>query len=96
MPRGDATGPPGQGRGTGRGTRGSGFGRNTGRGRMGGNRPGAGPVGVLTVHPVVENTWWSKTVKLSGKSREKTIPPMRAKDVLREIIPLSFYTIKTD
>ncbi len=45
MPRGDGTGPSGQGPGTGRGTRGSGFGKNTGRGRMGGNRPGAGPSG---------------------------------------------------
>lgn len=36
MPRGDGTGPRGQGAGTGRGG---------GRGRMGGNRPGSGPSG---------------------------------------------------
>ncbi len=42
MPRGDGTGPTGQGPGTGRGM---GMGRGGGRGRMGGNRPGAGPVG---------------------------------------------------
>ncbi len=41
MPRGDGTGPTGQGPGTGRGQ-----GRNLGRGRMGGNRAGAGPGGV--------------------------------------------------
>ena len=41
MPRGDGTGPAGQGPKTGRGT---GMG-GTGRGRMGGNRPGAGPGG---------------------------------------------------
>jgi len=40
MPRGDGTGPYGQGPGTGRG-----LGRGVGMGRMGGNRPGAGPVG---------------------------------------------------
>ena len=40
MPRGDGTGPYGQGPGTGRG-----LGRGVGRGRMGGNRPGAGPSG---------------------------------------------------
>ena len=37
MPRGDGTGPTGQGPGTGKGMGGC------GRGRMGGNRPGAGP-----------------------------------------------------
>jgi len=42
MPRGDGTGPTGQGPGTGRGM---GMGRGGGRGRMGGNRPGAGPSG---------------------------------------------------
>lgn len=40
MPRGDGTGPTGQGPGTGRGV-----GRGQGRGRMGGNRPGAGAGG---------------------------------------------------
>ncbi|MGB5925811.1 MAG: DUF5320 family protein [Dehalococcoidia bacterium] len=40
MPRGDGTGPYGQGPGTGRG-----LGRGGGRGRMDGNRPGAGPSG---------------------------------------------------
>ncbi len=40
MPRGDGTGPFGQGPGTGRG-----MGRGSGMGRMGGNRPGAGPGG---------------------------------------------------
>jgi len=40
MPRGDGTGPYGQGPGTGRG-----LGRGAGRDRMGGNRPGAGPNG---------------------------------------------------
>lgn len=42
MPRGDGTGPFGQGPGTGRG-----MGRSTGKGmgRMGGSRPGAGPSG---------------------------------------------------
>ena len=40
MPRGDGTGPYGQGPGTGRG-----LGRGGGRGRMGGSRPGAGPTG---------------------------------------------------
>jgi len=40
MPRGDGTGPAGQGPGTGRGQ-----GRGSGRGRMGGGRPGAGPGG---------------------------------------------------
>ena len=40
MPRGDGTGPSGQGPGTG-----GGMGRGGGRGRMGGNRPGAGPTG---------------------------------------------------
>ena len=40
MPRGDGTGPYGQGPGTGRG-----LGRGPGMGRMGGNRPGAGPSG---------------------------------------------------
>jgi len=40
MPRGDGTGPSGQGPGTGRG-----LGRGRGMGRMGGNRPGAGPNG---------------------------------------------------
>ena len=40
MPRGDGTGPSGQGAGTGRG-----MGRGGGMGRMGGNRPGAGPSG---------------------------------------------------
>ena len=38
MPRGDRTGPYGQGPGTGRG-------RGKGRGGMSGNRPGAGPAG---------------------------------------------------
>jgi len=42
MPRGDGTGPYGQGPGTGRGM---GRGVGVGRGRMGGNRPGAGPSG---------------------------------------------------
>ena len=42
MPRGDGTGPYGQGPGTGRGM---GRGAGVGRGRMGGNRPGAGPSG---------------------------------------------------
>ncbi|NIV37700.1 MAG: hypothetical protein GWN58_52280 [Anaerolineae bacterium] len=41
MPRGDGTGPAGEGPGTGRG-----LGRGGGRGRMGGTRPGAGPGGV--------------------------------------------------
>ncbi len=41
MPRGDGTGPKGQGSGTGRG-----MGRGAGQGKMGGNRPGAGPGGV--------------------------------------------------
>lgn len=40
MPRGDGTGPLGQGPGSG-----GGFGRGGGRGRMGGNRAGAGPGG---------------------------------------------------
>jgi len=40
MPKGDGTGPFGQGPGTGRG-----MGRGGGRGRMAGNRPGAGPGG---------------------------------------------------
>jgi len=40
MPRGDGTGPYGQGPGTGKG-----LGRSGGRGRVGGNRPGAGPSG---------------------------------------------------
>jgi hypothetical protein len=40
MPRGDGTGPYGQGPGTGRG-----LGRGRGVGRMKGNRPGAGPSG---------------------------------------------------
>ena len=40
MPRGDGTGPAGQGPGTGRGG-----GRGGGRGRMGGNQPGTGPGG---------------------------------------------------
>lgn len=38
MPRGDGTGPFGEGPGTGGG-------RGGGRGRMGGSRPGAGPSG---------------------------------------------------
>jgi hypothetical protein len=42
MPRGDGTGPAGQGPGSGRG---GGAGQGAGRGRMGGNRPGAGPNG---------------------------------------------------
>ena len=41
MPRGDGTGPFGQGAGTG-----TGMGRGGGGGRMGGNRPGAGPAGM--------------------------------------------------
>ena len=40
MPRGDGTGPTGQGAGTGRG-----MGRGGGRGRIGGTRPGSGPSG---------------------------------------------------
>jgi len=40
MPSGNGTGPFGQGPGTSRG-----MGQGRGRGRMGGNRPGAGPVG---------------------------------------------------
>jgi hypothetical protein len=40
MPRGDGTGPSGQGPGTGRG-----LGRGGGRGRMKGTRAGAGPAG---------------------------------------------------
>lgn len=40
MPRGDGTGPMGQGAGMGRG-----MGRGAGRGRMGGSRAGAGPGG---------------------------------------------------
>ncbi len=40
MPRGDGTGPAGQGPGTGKG-----LGRGGGRGRMGGARPGSGPGG---------------------------------------------------
>ncbi|MDP2922670.1 MAG: hypothetical protein Q8O30_02990 [Candidatus Omnitrophota bacterium] len=40
MPRGDGTGPYGQGPGTGKG-----MGRGAGRGRMGGNRQGVGPAG---------------------------------------------------
>lgn len=42
MPRGDGMGPMREGPGTGRGL-GMGIGR--GRGRMGGSRPGVGPVG---------------------------------------------------
>ncbi len=42
MPRGDGTGPFGQGAGTGRGL---GRGMGKGMGRMGGSRPGAGPSG---------------------------------------------------
>jgi len=42
MPRGDGTGPLGQGPGRGRGR---GMGRGLGMGRMGGTRPGAGPSG---------------------------------------------------
>ncbi len=42
MPRGDRTGPLGQGPGTGRGR---GMGRGAGMGRMGGNRAGSGPGG---------------------------------------------------
>ena len=42
MPRGDGTGPFGQGSGTGGGM---GCGQGRGMGRMGGNRPGAGPSG---------------------------------------------------
>jgi hypothetical protein len=42
MPRGDGTGPRGQGP---VGNRGMGRGRGRGQGRMGGNRPGAGPGG---------------------------------------------------
>jgi hypothetical protein len=38
MPRGDGTGPTGQGPGTGRG-------QGRGRGQGAGNRPGAGPAG---------------------------------------------------
>ncbi len=49
MPRGDGTGPRGQGTGTGRGMRGRSMdaGRATGSAvpRMGGNRAGAGPGG---------------------------------------------------
>ncbi|MBU0533410.1 MAG: DUF5320 domain-containing protein [Candidatus Omnitrophica bacterium] len=48
MPRGDGTGPTGQGPKTGRGMSGSdrGIGQGGGgRGMGGGNRPGAGPVG---------------------------------------------------
>ncbi len=40
MPRGDGTGPLGQGPGTGRG-----MGQSGGRGRMDGTKPGAGPSG---------------------------------------------------
>lgn len=40
MPRGDGTGPYGQGPGIGKG-----MGRGKGQGRMGGNRHGAGPAG---------------------------------------------------
>lgn len=40
MPRGDRTGPFGQGSGTGKG-----MGRGGGRGRMDGNRPGSGAGG---------------------------------------------------
>ncbi len=40
MPRGDSTGPFGQGLETGRG-----LGRSRGMGKMRGNRPGAGPSG---------------------------------------------------
>lgn len=42
MPRGDGTGPFGQGTMTGRG---KGAGKGTGMGSMGGNRAGAGPGG---------------------------------------------------
>ncbi|MBN1350824.1 hypothetical protein JXJ21_15505 [candidate division KSB1 bacterium] len=42
MPRGDGTGPTGQGPGTGRG---GGRGAGGGRGRMGGSNPGSGPGG---------------------------------------------------
>ena len=42
MPRGDGTGPYGQGPGIGRGM---GRGGGRGMGRMGGNRPGVGPSG---------------------------------------------------
>ncbi len=42
MPRGDGTGPSGQGPRTGRG---GGMGRGRGRGRMGGDKAGAGPMG---------------------------------------------------
>ena len=42
MPRGDGTGPLGQGPGTGRGM---GQSRGAGRGRMGGNRQGSRPAG---------------------------------------------------
>jgi len=57
MPRGDGTGPRGQGPRTGRGLGGRGFGQGRGmgrgqgqgqgggQGRMGGNRAGAGPSG---------------------------------------------------
>ena len=54
MPRGDGTGPRGQGPKTGRGMRGTGMGSGTGRGkvtgsgrlgRMSGTRAGAGPGG---------------------------------------------------
>ena len=42
MPRGDGTGPTGQGPGTGRGT---GMGRGRGGGKMGGTKAGAGTGG---------------------------------------------------
>jgi hypothetical protein len=42
MPRGDGTGPMGQGPRSGRGMGGAGMGSGTGRGRLGGSRPGSG------------------------------------------------------
>jgi hypothetical protein len=51
MPRGDGTGPYGQGPGTGRGM---GRGKGGGMGRMGGNRPGAGPPAGIACVLVVE------------------------------------------
>ena len=74
MPRGDGTGPMGQGPGTGRG-----MGQSSGRGRGGGNRPGSGPggncvcpaCGTVVVHQVRTPCYDEACPKCGAKMRKQ-------------------------
>lgn len=76
MPRGNGTGPRGQGPGTGRGM---GMGRGGGMGRMGGTRAGAGPGGYC-----VCPSCGTKTPHQTGRPCYQTSCPKCGTKMVRE------------